>query len=111
MLSEETAKSILDAKDQGVQFVSMRRPADFAAGHIETAVNVPFNGDMWEGTALLPTDKALVSYCYSGQTCNQGIALLRLLGYDAYSIQFGMGTATTAPRGWANKGFPVVASN
>ena len=110
MVTEENAKAILDAADPGVQFVSMRRPADFAAGHIATAINVPFGDVMWDGIGLLPSDKKLITYCYSGQTANQGVALLRLLGYDAVSLHFGMGTARTAPRGWVNKGFPTVTN-
>lgn len=108
MVSEENAKAILDAADASVQFVSMRRPDDFAKGHIATAINYPFGGTMWDGLANLPTGKKLISYCYSGQTANQGVALLRLLGYDAVSLKFGMGNARTAPGGWINKGYPVV---
>ena len=47
-------------------------------------------------------------YCYTGQTAGQATAALRLLGYDAVSLNGGMGTAANAPSGWANKGFPVV---
>jgi rhodanese-related sulfurtransferase len=111
MVSEENAKGILDAKDDAVQFVSMRRPDDFAKAHIETAINVPFGPGMYDMVSMLPSDKKLVSYCYSGQTANQGIALLRLLGYDAVSLLYGMGTPRTDPRGWVNSGYPVVASN
>ncbi|MBU0934158.1 MAG: sulfurtransferase [Spirochaetes bacterium] len=108
MVSEENAKAILDAADASVQFVSMRRPDDYAKGHVPTAINFPFGATMWDGLANLPTGKKLISYCYSGQTANQGIALLRLLGYDAVSLRFGMGNARTAPGGWSNKGYPVV---
>lgn len=109
MVSEENAKAILDAGDESVQFVSMRRPDDFAEGHIEGAVNYPFGPGMSDAMGMLPTDKKLISYCYSGQTANQGVALLRLLGYDAVSLVYGMGTPRTDPRGWSNQGFPVVS--
>ncbi|MFW5695332.1 MAG: rhodanese-like domain-containing protein [Alkalispirochaeta sp.] len=111
MVSEENAKAIHDAEDESVQFVSMRRPDDFAEGHIEGAVNFPFGPDMTDILDMLPTDKKLISYCYSGQTCNQGIALLRLVGYDAVSILYGFGTPRTDPRGWVNQDYPVVSSN
>ncbi|MFP4426993.1 MAG: rhodanese-like domain-containing protein [Spirochaetaceae bacterium] len=110
MVSEEDAKAILDAEDESVQFVSMRRPDDYAEGHIETAVNYPFGPTMYDEMGMLPTDKKLIVYCYSGQTANQGVALLRLLGYDAVSLLYGMGTPRTDPRGWINNDFPVVSS-
>lgn len=110
-ISEENAKAVLDAQDASVQFVSIRRPDDYAAGHIETAINVPYNPSMAEMIPMLPADKTLVVYCYSGQQSNQAVGLLRLLGYDAVSLIYGMGTPRTAPRGWANNGFPVVAAN
>ena len=43
-----------------------------------------------ENLAKLPPDKQIVNYCYSGQTASQTTAALRLLGYDAYNMQFGM---------------------
>ena len=109
-VTEADAKAILDAADETVQFVSLRRPDDYAKGHIETAVNVPFGANMLDTVAMVPADKKLIAYCYSGQTANQAVALFRLLGYDAVSIKFGMGTARTNPRGWGNSGFPVVAN-
>jgi rhodanese-related sulfurtransferase len=105
MVSEDNALKIVEAGDEGVQFVSLRRPADYDAGHIANAVNVPFGADMLDGVSSLPADKKLVAYCYSGQTANQATALLRLLGYDAVSLRFGMGTARTAPNGLGKQGF------
>jgi sulfur-carrier protein adenylyltransferase/sulfurtransferase len=68
-----------------------RSAEDYALGHIPGAVNVSpktlFNP---ENLAMLPADKQIVSYCYSGQTASQVTAALRLLGYDAYNLQFGM---------------------
>ena len=39
--------------------------------------------------ATLPTDQKIVVYCYTGQTSSHVAAYLNLLGYDAYSLQFG----------------------
>ena len=39
---------------------------------------------------LLPTDKTIVVYCYTGQTSAQVTAYLRMLGYDAKSLLFGV---------------------
>ena len=107
-VSEDNAKSIFDAQDEDVVFVSIRRTEDYAAGHIEGAINVPYGSGMNENFADLPGDKKLIVYCYSGQTAGQTVGILRLLGYDAVSLNSGMGTSMTAPAGWMNKGYPVV---
>ncbi len=38
----------------------------------------------------LPTDKTIVVYCWTGQTSAQVVAYLRMLGYDAVSMYYGM---------------------
>ena len=38
----------------------------------------------------LPTDKKIVVYCYTGQTSAQTSAYLGVLGYDAYSLLYGV---------------------
>lgn len=111
LVSVDNALAIWEAQDPSVQFVSIRRPDDFAANHIEGAINVPFGATMPELFASLPADKKLIIYCYSGQTAGQTIAALRVLGYDAVSLAGGMGTPANAPLGWMNAGHPVVASN
>lgn len=68
-----------------------RSAEDYALGHIPGAVNVSPK-TMFEAANLakLPADKQIVSYCYSGQTASQVTGALRLLGYDAYNLQFGL---------------------
>lgn len=108
-VSEDDLKAMVDAKDDSILILSVRKAEDYAAGHIEGAINIPFGKDMIPAfMAQLPKDKKIVVYCYTGQTAGQATAALRLLGYDAVSLNGGMGTAANAPSGWANKGFPVV---
>jgi rhodanese-related sulfurtransferase len=107
-ISEDNAKKILDSGDDQVQFVSIRKAEDYAKGHIDTAINVPWGKGMQDGFASLPADKKLIVYCYTGQTAGQTVAALRVIGYDAVSLNGGMGMAANAPSGWANKGYPVV---
>ncbi len=107
-ISEDDAKKLLDMKLQSVMFLSVRSAADFAKGHIEGAINIPFGKGMEMSFTQLPKDKKIIVYCYTGQTAGQTVAGLRLLGYDAVSMHSGMGTAATVPAGWLNKGFPVV---
>lgn len=110
MISEDNLKGLIDANDQNIVIVSVRRPDDYAAGHIKGAINIPFGANMYSSFESLPMDKKIVVYCYSGQTSNLTITSMRLLGYDAISMRNGMGVAKNAPNGWANKGFPTVTN-
>ncbi|MGH4138438.1 rhodanese-like domain-containing protein [Clostridium sp.] len=107
-ISEDDAKKLLDAKDSSVVFLSVRKAEDFAKGHIAGATNIAWGKGMQEKFTALPKDKKIIVYCYTGQTAGQTVAGLKMLGYDAVSLNGGMGTAANAPNGWANKGFPVV---
>ncbi|WP_018214525.1 rhodanese-like domain-containing protein [Desulfitobacterium hafniense] len=107
-ISEEDAKKALDAKEPSIMFLSVRKAEDFDKGHIEGAINIPFAKGMQASFAQLPKDKKIIVYCYTGQTAGQTTAILRLLGYDAVSLNSGMGMPSTEGAGWANKGFPVV---
>lgn len=107
-ISEDNLKAMVDAKDDSIYILSVRSAEDYAKGHIEGAANIPFGNDMAKSFDTLPKDKVIVVYCYTGQTAGQTTATLRLLGYDAVSLNGGMGNAANEPMGWANKGFPVV---
>jgi rhodanese-related sulfurtransferase len=107
-ISEDDAKKLVDAKDANTLFLSVRKAEDYAKGHIEGALNIPFGKGMEQQFGMLPKDKKIVVYCYTGQTAGQVVAGLRLLGYDAVSMHSGMGTPATGTAGWLNKGFPVV---
>lgn len=110
-IGEDDLKAMVDAKDDSIVILSVRKAEDFAAGHIEGAINIPFGKEMLTGfKAELPKDKKIVVYCYTGQTAGQAVAALRMMGYDAVSLNGGMGTPANAPMGWANKGFPVVTN-
>jgi len=81
-----------DGDDSNNPVILDTRSAEhYAAGHIPGAINVaPKDLFTAAGLAKLPADKQIVSYCYSGQTASQVTGALRLLGYDAYNLQFGM---------------------
>ncbi len=52
--------------------------------------------------AISPTSK-VVTYCYTGQTSAIVTAWLRVLGYDAYSLSFGMnGLYSNHPTAWTS---------
>lgn len=109
-ITEDDAKAALDAKDTTITFLDVRKAEDFNKGHIEGAINIPFGKGMETQFSTLPTDKTIIVYCYTGQTAGQTVAGLRLLGYDAVSLNAGAGTAATGTAGWINKGYPLVTN-
>jgi rhodanese-related sulfurtransferase len=60
--------------------------------HIGGAINVPYGTAV--ATALaqgkIPTNKKIITICYTGQWANQTAALLRILGYNAYALHLSM---------------------
>jgi rhodanese-related sulfurtransferase len=61
-------------------------------GHIEGAYQFTPKSSLKSDEMLkyLPTDKTIAVYCYTGQTSAQIAAYLRMLGYDAKSIFYGV---------------------
>jgi len=107
MISEDMLKTAIDS-DSGLMVVSIRRSSDFAEGHIEGAINIPWGKGMQEYFGQLPQDKKLAVYCYTGQTAAQATAGLRMLGYEAVSLRGGIGTPSNEPFGWTNQGYETV---
>ena len=65
--------------------------ADYDAGHVPGSYL--FGGGTLgpdENLKYLPTDQEIVVWCYTGQTSAQVCTYLNMLGYDAYSLKFGM---------------------
>jgi rhodanese-related sulfurtransferase len=78
--------------------ISLRSAEDYAKGHIPGAVHMSvtelFTAD---NLATIPPDRQVVLVCYTGQTAAQATAGLNMLGYDAYSLLFGMSSWTSDP--------------
>lgn len=99
-------------RGENLFLLDVRRPEDYARGHIAGAVNI-----FWlealepHNLALLPRDRRIVVICYVGHTASQLMVLLRLLGYDAVVLKYGMGRSPISGipvAGWENYGFGVV---
>jgi rhodanese-related sulfurtransferase len=89
----------------------------YDAGHIPGAVRFQPNEDFRadEMLAYLPTDRKVVVYCFTGQTSSQVVAYLNAIGYDAYSLMFGVnamcasdGDVCTTPWHAPDTDYPVV---
>jgi rhodanese-related sulfurtransferase len=107
-ISEADAKALLDKKEKDVVFLSVRKAEDYGKGHIAGTINIPFAKGMEKQFGTLPKDKKIIVYCYTGQTAGQTVAVLRMLGYDAVSLNGGAGMPSNAPQGWVNQGYPLV---
>ena len=106
-ISAANAKAILDSGDDSYFFLDVRQAADYEAGHIPTAMNIPFKPGMEQSFSQLPEDKTIIVNCYTGQTASQVVGILRLLGFEAYNLSGGMGAADPKA-GWLGEGFEVV---
>ncbi len=90
--AEAVYENLNDGDDSNDPIIlDIRKPEDYEQGHVLGAVNIGA-GALFsaETLATLPTDKQIVVYCYTGQTAGQVTAALNMLGYDAYSLKFGM---------------------
>ncbi|MBR5969509.1 MAG: rhodanese-like domain-containing protein [Lachnospiraceae bacterium] len=99
-------KALVDAESDEYTILSVRQAEDYAKGHIAGAMNIPFGKGMQESFSEIPTDKPVIVYCYTGQTASQVMAVLRMLGYEAYNLNGGMGKEDGF--GWLENGYPVV---
>jgi rhodanese-related sulfurtransferase len=59
---------------------------------------------MQESFSKLPKDQKIVVYCYNRSDGIPDVAILRLLGYDAYNMSGGMNN------GWIPAGYPTVTN-
>lgn len=80
------------ANTSGFHIVNYWSPADYSWGHIPGAIQYSPKADLDYDTFLttLPTNKTVAVYCYTGQTSAHVSAYLKVLGYDAKSIKFGV---------------------
>lgn len=60
-------------------------------GKIAGSIYIPYSQILTaENLAKLPKDKKVILVCVTGQTQNLPVLALRTLGYDAYTMSFGM---------------------
>ena len=83
---------------------------NYNAGHIPGAYQMDTGSFGEEELAFLPTDQQIVIYCFTGQTSSQLTSYLNVLGYNAYSLKFGLNAITDDPTVLNNPstGTPVV---
>ena len=80
-ISQDEAMKIMD-EESGYLIVDVRRPDEFAEGHIEGAINVPNEGIAEEMPEELPDkDQLLLIYCRTGRRSKEASEKLAKIGY------------------------------
>ena len=88
--------------------IDFRSGTDYAtAGHIQNAVNWSI-ANLPDNLAQIPSGAKVICICYSGQTSGWACSFLRMKGYDAYSLKWGMCGWTADPAVNLNKWTNVV---
>jgi len=77
------------AEGEDMTIVSVRSAEHYAAGHIPGAINIGLSA-MVDNLSQIDPDAPVYVYCYTGHSAAQAAAVLQVLGYDAYSLKFGM---------------------
>lgn len=77
------------AESEDMTIISVRSAEHYAAGHIPGAINIGLAA-LVDNLANINPDAPVYVYCYTGHSAAQATALLQILGYDAYSLTFGM---------------------
>lgn len=104
--SEDLNEALFSAGngDRNAYFIlDLRSPDDYCAGHIDASndanIRLPKVGANLD---KLPMDQPIVTICGSGQSASYVTAILQMLGYDAYTLQYGMTR-------WMENDLPLVA--
>ena len=98
-----TAQALFDLLNDGDDtndpvILSVRSEEDYNIGHIPGAVNIP-----WRDIAvinelkILPYDKEIIVYCYTGHTGALATTALNMMGYNAKNLKWGMMSWTMDP--------------
>ena len=88
----------------GTLLIDVRSPAEYRAGHIDGAINIPLK-DLGRRIEAVPPDREVVLYCSSGHRSAMGVMSLQLEGRNhvrGFPPSFD---------GWKAAGEPVVRSD
>jgi len=88
---QDVYNNVVMGGDTGYFLLSIQKPEDYAKGHVQGAVNIPYGAiAKKENLDKLPKDKKIVVICYTGHTASYTAMFLNQLGYEAYAMKFGM---------------------
>lgn len=97
----DTLRATRLINDSGAVVLDVRAPAEFAAGHLPNARNIPL-AELEKRAGELPSNKPLLVCCTSGVTSSRAAGVLRKAGRtDVFNLSGGLD-------GWRQAGLPVV---
>jgi Rhodanese-related sulfurtransferase len=113
------AETLMDGVDDPNQadelgdffLVDVRPSNEYCADTVPGAINIPMNDlAKAENLAKLPTDKPILLICNTGHTASISTAVLGVLGYDVWTLRFGMmgWRASTKAKLWSPKYSQIV---
>ena len=99
LLAQALFDNINDGDDTNDYYVISVRSADhYALGHIPGAINIPWRTiTEVDNLRKIPADKPIAVVCYTGHTAGVATMALRMLGYEAYNVKWGMMSWTKDP--------------
>ncbi len=77
------------AEGEDMTILDIRKADYYAAGHIPGAINFGIDS-LVDNLNQLDPDAPVYVYCDTGHWAAQAVALLQMLGYDAWSLKFGI---------------------
>lgn len=91
-ISPDDVLGMIKAKKTDFVIVDVRpNPAEYAKGHIPGAIQISVQNILQPASLKkLPKGKKIILICVTGQTQNLPIIPLRAMGYNAYTMKFGM---------------------
>lgn len=84
------------AEGEDMTILSVRSAEQYAKGHIPGAINIGLD-DLSSNLNKIDPDNPVYVYCYTGHSAAQATAVLQIMGYDAYSLKFGMCSWSSDP--------------
>ena len=88
------------AARENIQLVDVRRPDEWAEGHIEGAVHLPME-TLTAAADMLATDRPIVFYCKVGERSKMAADAFAASGFDATDLEGGINA-------WQADGRPTV---
>jgi rhodanese-related sulfurtransferase len=80
-------KKIIQDNPQSIYLVDVRDPDEFAAGHFQTAVNIPVD-QLESKINTLPADKPIVFVCSTGARSGESYYMLQDLKPDLKKVYY-----------------------
>lgn len=103
LTSVDEVHEIVETPPAGLVILDIRTPEEFAAGHIEGAINIDYYAaDFEQQLGELDLDVPYVMYCNSGNRSSNTLPLMDSIGFsEVYELDGGI-------QAWFGAGLPIA---